>query len=234
MTYIDRDIKTIGKHVNNAKEKSKMTESENIITVSCPECENHFSFSRNVLDFDGESGVGKELFAEQIYLNSKRSSMPFVRVNCASLSDTLMESELFGHIKGAYTSADSAQKGRNKRLTAEFFHIVLWGDQNIREFGIHLIESDSYIRSRGAALFCKRYDIRWNDDCFRSPNGRDTKVAVKFGADNKLRIHTIINVCFAFTFVHCYYTISFLNERVHIINGLHFNFSVQFLYDIRS
>ena len=60
----------------------------------------------------GESGVGKELFAEQIYLNSKRSSMPFVRVNCASLSDTLIESELFGHIKGAYTSADSAQKGR--------------------------------------------------------------------------------------------------------------------------
>ena len=56
MTYIDRDIKTIGKHVNNAKEKSKMTESENIITVSCPECENHFSFSRNVLDFDGGKG----------------------------------------------------------------------------------------------------------------------------------------------------------------------------------
>lgn len=60
----------------------------------------------------GESGVGKELFAEQVFLNSKRAEMPFVRVNCASLSETLMESELFGHVKGAYTSADSSQKGR--------------------------------------------------------------------------------------------------------------------------
>lgn len=60
----------------------------------------------------GESGVGKEIFAEQIYLNSNRVNKPFVRVNCAALSETLMESELFGHEKGAYTSADSSKKGR--------------------------------------------------------------------------------------------------------------------------
>lgn len=62
----------------------------------------------------GESGVGKELFAEQIYLNSARRDKPFVRVNCAALSATLMESELFGHVKGAYTSADTAREGRFK------------------------------------------------------------------------------------------------------------------------
>ena len=60
----------------------------------------------------GESGVGKELFAEQIYLNSNRVNKPFVRVNCAALSETLMESELFVHEKGAYTSAESSKKGR--------------------------------------------------------------------------------------------------------------------------
>lgn len=60
----------------------------------------------------GESGVGKELFAEQIHKNSNRKDMPFVRVSCAALAPQLLESELFGHVKGAYTGADSDQKGR--------------------------------------------------------------------------------------------------------------------------
>lgn len=60
----------------------------------------------------GESGVGKELFAEQLHLKSPRSGKPFVRVSCAALSPSLLESELFGHVKGAYTNAVSNQKGR--------------------------------------------------------------------------------------------------------------------------
>ena len=60
----------------------------------------------------GESGVGKELFAEQLHLKSSRSDKPFVRVSCAALSPTLLESELFGHVKGAYTNAVTSQKGR--------------------------------------------------------------------------------------------------------------------------
>jgi transcriptional regulator with GAF, ATPase, and Fis domain len=83
-----------------------------------PRMQSVYQFLRKVAPTDstvlinGESGTGKELAARAIHLNSRRSEKAFVAVNCAALTETLLESELFGHEKGAFTGAIGLKKGK--------------------------------------------------------------------------------------------------------------------------
>ena len=88
------------------------------IIGACPAMEEVYRLTRQVAKSNasvlllGETGTGKELIAKSVHLLSRRASGPFVRVNCGALSESLLESELFGHVRGAFTGAIDNRTGR--------------------------------------------------------------------------------------------------------------------------
>lgn len=88
------------------------------IVAESPAMQTVFDLVRKVVNYDvtvlvtGESGTGKELIARSIHYNSERRDKPFIKLNCAALPETLLESELFGFEKGAFTGASRTKPGR--------------------------------------------------------------------------------------------------------------------------
>lgn len=97
----------LGHHINPDQIKGKSGKMNEVFSL----IESVASTDATVL-IRGESGVGKELVADAIHYNSLRKNKPFIKVNCAALPESLIESELFGHEKGAFTGASNTRIGR--------------------------------------------------------------------------------------------------------------------------
>lgn len=108
----------------------------------------------------GESGTGKELVARAIHRKSDRGSGPFIKVNCAAIPPNLIESELFGHVKGAFTGAINDHKGKFLRANGGTLFLDEIGDMNITTQAkvLHAIE-DGVIQKIGSTKPL-RVDIR--------------------------------------------------------------------------
>jgi two-component system, NtrC family, nitrogen regulation response regulator NtrX len=80
----------------------------------------------------GESGTGKELVAAALHSQSLRASRPFIEVNCAAIPEDLIESELFGHVKGAFTGATQAKRGKFERADGATLFLDEIGDMSLK------------------------------------------------------------------------------------------------------
>ena len=108
----------------------------------------------------GESGTGKELFARCLHGLSRRGSGPFVAVNCAALPEALMENELFGHEKGAFTGADRQQAGRFEKAQGGTLFLDEIGElaSGVQAKVLRVLEERTYERVGGGAT--RRSDAR--------------------------------------------------------------------------
>jgi DNA-binding NtrC family response regulator len=124
----------------------------------------------------GESGTGKELIARAIHMNSRRSDRPFIAINCAALPDHLLESELFGHEKGAFTGADAQRRGLLEAASGGTFFLdeISEMSMDLQAKLLRVIQERRIRRVGGEGEI--PIDVRWV-----SATNRDPEKAVKEG-----------------------------------------------------
>jgi Nif-specific regulatory protein len=108
----------------------------------------------------GESGTGKELFAEHIHYKSERKNNPLIKVNCAAIPDNLIESELFGHVKGAFTDAVSDKMGKFELANGGTIFLDEIGDLSYSVQSKLLRVLQDHIIQRVGGTTSKKVDIR--------------------------------------------------------------------------
>ena len=136
----------------------------------------------------GETGTGKELVARTLFEQSTRGDMPFVPVNCGALNESLAESELFGHVKGAYTGADKDKKGLFEVANGGTLFLDEVGElsKNIQVKLLRFLESGEIRRVGGTEPF--RTDVRVL--CATNRDLRDMIREDEFREDLFFRINT--------------------------------------------
>ena len=94
----------------------------------------------------GESGVGKEVVAQHLYYSSSRNGKPFIKINCAALPDGLLESELFGYERGAFTGADKKKRGKFELANGGVLFLDEIGDMSIllQAKLLHVLQSGEF------------------------------------------------------------------------------------------
>ena len=132
--------------------------------------------SKSTVLIEGESGTGKELVAHAIHENSPRKDGPFIKVNCAALSEGVLESELFGHVRGAFTGAVSSKPGR--------FELASGGTLFLDEIGeisasmqvklLRVLQEEEFERVGGTKTL--KVDVR-----VIAATNRDLKAAIEAG-----------------------------------------------------
>jgi len=124
----------------------------------------------------GETGTGKELFARVIHHNSSRCDMPFVPINCSAIPENLLETELFGHVRGAFTGAVATKKGILEEAEGGTVFLDEIGDMSLAlQAKLLRVIEDQVIRPVGSTKGTK-VDIR-----FIAATNKDLRVAVKQG-----------------------------------------------------